>query len=65
MNVSPLRTIVNNKQYKVVQKNYKVYCVTCNRRAGRFDAYCGPLSYKKNRNWKQYRKTQYKEKLFH
>ena len=50
----------HNREYKIMQKNYNVYCVICNRRAGIFHAYCGPRSYKKNRNWKSYRKTQWK-----
>ena len=56
-----LKSIIYNREYKIIQKNYKTYCIICNRRCGRYNCYCGPLSNKKNRSWKQYRKKQYKE----
>jgi hypothetical protein len=60
MNNQKLERAHNSREYSIFQKGYKVYCTICNRRAGRFDAYCGLLSNKKNRNWKQYREKQYK-----
>lgn len=50
-----------NKEYNIALKNYKCYCMICNRRAGMFNAYCGPQNKKISKNWKQYRKTQYNE----
>ena len=49
-----------NREYNIRLKGYKVYCPVCSKRSGKFDAYCGPLSKKQNRNWKQYRKTKWK-----
>jgi hypothetical protein len=48
-----------NKEYKIALKSWKVYCIICNKRLGVFDAYCGPISNKKNKNWKKYRKHQW------
>jgi hypothetical protein len=55
------KTTTCNRVYKILQKNFKVYCTICNRGAGIFDAYCGPGSDKKQKNWKRFRKTQYKQ----
>lgn len=55
-----LKKAETNKEYNVYLKNYKCYCVICNKRAGIFNAYCGPQSKKQNKNWKQYRKTKWK-----
>lgn len=53
--------VVHNRTFKILSKNYKVYCVTCNRRVGIFNAYCGPCRRVGTlRNWKKFRKTQYK-----
>ena len=55
------KKLSHNREYKIEQKNYKTYCFICNRRAGIFNAYCGPFrNQKKNRSWKSYRKTQWK-----
>lgn len=51
-----------NREYNIALKGWKPYCLICNRRCGIFDAYCGPRSnkWKKIRNWKKYRKHQWK-----
>ena len=49
----------NNREYNILMKSDVVYCTICNRRAGAFDAYCGPMSKKSFRNWKRFRRTQY------
>ena len=55
-----LKKAETNKEYNEALKNYKCYCIICNRRAGVYNAYCGPGNKKKNKNWKQYRKTKWK-----
>jgi hypothetical protein len=55
-----LKRAETNKEYNHALKNYKCYCMICNKRAGIYNAYCGPKSEKKNKNWKQYRKTKWK-----
>lgn len=60
MKTKKSRLAQTNKEYKVFIKSYKVYCILCNRRAGIFNAYCGPTFNKILKNWKRYRKTQYK-----
>ena len=45
-----LKKAETNKEYKVYLKNYKCYCIICNKRAGIFNAYCGPQSKKQNKN---------------
>ena len=52
----------NRREYTILEKSWKVYCTICNKRAGMFDAYCGPRSNKQLKNWKQFRKTKYKMK---
>ena len=59
-NIAKLKNISNNREYNIVRKNYKCYCIVCNRRAGIFHAYCGPLSEKKIKTWKSFRKTKWK-----
>ena len=56
-----MRVATTNREYNVVMKGYKPYCRICSKRAGRYDAYCGPISLKKLKNWKQFRRTQYKQ----
>lgn len=51
-----------NCEYNITQKNYKCYCVLCNRNSGIFNAYCGAYNIKRKKNWKSYRKFQWKEK---
>lgn len=55
-----LKQVTTNREYNIILKNYKVYCVICSRRSGKHNAYCGPTGNKKNKNWKQYRKTKWK-----
>lgn len=55
-----LKKVTTNREYNILLKNYKVYCIICNRRAGVFNAYCGPKSNKKQKNWKKFRKTKWK-----
>jgi hypothetical protein len=59
MNIQKLKKAYNSREHKIYLKGYKPYCVICNRRAGIFHAYCGPLSNKRKRNWKKFRKNQY------
>ena len=59
------KSAMTSREYKIAFKNCDVFCVICNRKVGIFDAYCGPSQdnlYKKPRNWKSYRRTQYKIK---
>lgn len=62
MEKETLETTTNNRIYKILQKSHKVYCAICNKRAGVFNVYCGSINYKKQKNWKRFRKKQYKEK---
>jgi hypothetical protein len=61
-NSKKCKRALTNREYKIYLKSYKVYCPTCNKRCGVFDAYCGPKSnsYKKSKNWKEYRQYQWK-----
>lgn len=47
------KKVCNNREYNILLKNYKYYCHICNKRAGIFNAYCGPHSKKQNKSWKQ------------
>lgn len=51
-----------NKEYNVALKNYKCYCTICNKRAGIYNAYCGPVNKKQNKSWKQNKKKRQHEK---
>ena len=52
----------NNREYNILMKSEMNYCYICNRRVGIFNAYCGPNPKEKGiRNWKKYRKFQYKQ----
>ena len=59
-NTKKIKLVCNNRQYCIIMKSYDVYCQVCNKRCGIFDAFCGNPSLKKNRNWKTYRKNQWK-----
>lgn len=53
----------NSREFMIAVKSAEVYCTICSKRAGRWDAYCGPrssTSWRRDRNWKSYRKTQYR-----
>jgi hypothetical protein len=62
MKTKKSRLAQTNKEYTVSIKGYKVYCVICNRRAGVFNASCIRNTNKVLKNWKRYRKTQWKQK---
>jgi hypothetical protein len=57
-NVKNLNLAKTNKEYNITRKNYKCYCIVCNRRAGTFHAYCGPQSNKAQKSWKLFRQQQ-------
>ncbi len=51
----------NSREYNIILKSTDVYCPICNKRYGVFDAYCGgSYNEKIQKNWKLFRKTQYK-----
>lgn len=62
-NSKKCKDAVTNREYKIAFKGYKVYCPTCNKRCGIFNAYCGPRSnsYRRTRSWKEHRHHQWKE----
>jgi len=60
MNKKRLNESHNSREYNILLKGSEVYCPICNRRAGVFNAYCGPKSEKVFKNWKQFRKTKWK-----
>ena len=60
-NIQKLKDAKSNREYNIIRKNYKCYCITCNRRAGIFDAYCGPRSNKTQKSWKLFRTHQWKK----
>ena len=58
------KDIATNRDYTLIQKNHKVYCMICVRRTGNFKAFCGAYNDSKYRRayrtWKHTRKKQYK-----
>ena len=57
---SKLKNAITNREYVVALKTSTAYCIICNRRAGIFHAYCGPISNKRIKTWKNFRKTKWK-----
>jgi hypothetical protein len=56
---------LTNREYNVALKGAGVYCIVCSRRAGRYDAYCGPSNFanrrRQYRTWKHNRRTRWRE----
>ena len=47
-------------EYRVALMNSNGDCMVCNKRAGRWGCKCGVGAWKTDRNWKRFRRTQYK-----
>lgn len=50
----------NSREYLLIMKNSIVYCQICTKISGNWKSACQPKSNHKFRNWKRYRKTQWK-----
>lgn len=54
-----LKGIIHGREYTLKMKDYMQYCYICNKRAGKWNMFCGYYNVKLNKSWKQYRKIQY------
>lgn len=56
-NIKIASTTDNSREYKMVMRGYKLGCPICGPNRG-----CNYRAKKKQRNWKKFRKTKWKEK---
>lgn len=54
-NSKKLSETTNSRTYRLTELNYKRGCVFCGPHSG-----CNAVAKKEDRNWKKFRKTQYK-----
>lgn len=61
-----LKKCLYNKEYNILLKGFKTYCVVCSRRSGDYNTFCGPSTggqkRRQNKSWKNYRNNQYRNK---